>query len=99
MRRVVFFVLLVSGGLIAFPRLLWASPGGDAATPVQHGLEPLVLVGVAIILIVAKLSGELFERLGQPAVLGELIGGIIAGNLALIGFGGIEFLKNNEVIG
>jgi len=48
---------------------------------------------------VAKLGGEIFERLGQPAVLGELIGGIVVGNLALFGFTGAELLKNNEIIG
>ncbi len=41
----------------------------------------MVLVGVAVILIAAKLGGELLERLGQPAVLGELISGIVIGNL------------------
>jgi Kef-type K+ transport system membrane component KefB len=64
-----------------------------------HGLEPLVLIGIAVILIVAKLSGELFERIGQPGVLGELIAGIVVGNLALVGFNGAEFLKTNEIIG
>ena len=32
-----------------------------------------------VILLSAKLFGELAERLGQPAVLGELIGGVILG--------------------
>jgi Kef-type K+ transport system membrane component KefB len=64
-----------------------------------NGLEPMVLVGIAAMLVVAKLSGELLERAGQPAVLGELIGGIVVGNLALIGFNGAEFLKTNEIIG
>jgi Na+:H+ antiporter len=64
----------------------------------SHGLEPIVLLGVAAMLVVAKLSGELFERIGQPAVLGELLGGILVGNLALIGFNGAEFLKTNEII-
>lgn len=70
-------------------------PGGSAA---PHGLDPLVLAGIALILIVAKLGGELFERVGQPAVLGELIAGIVIGNLTLFGFGGLDFLKSNEVI-
>jgi Kef-type K+ transport system membrane component KefB len=65
----------------------------------SHGLEPMVLLGVAAMLVVAKLSGELFERAGQPAVLGELLGGILVGNLTLIGFNGAEFLKTNEIIG
>ena len=46
-----------------------------------HGLDPVVLAGVAVMLIIAKLGGELFERYRQPAVLGELIGGIFIGNL------------------
>jgi Kef-type K+ transport system membrane component KefB len=57
-----------------------------------------VLVGVAVILIVAKLGGELFERMKQPAVLGELIVGIIIGNLTLAGFTAAEPLKSNEII-
>ena len=65
----------------------------------SHGLEPMVLVGIAAMLAVAKLSGELFERAGQPPVLGELLGGIMVANLSLIGFNGAEFLKTNEIIG
>jgi Na+:H+ antiporter len=63
-----------------------------------HPLEPVVLVGVAAMLIVAKLCGELFERLKQPAVLGELIAGLLIGNLALIGVHAAEPLKTNAVI-
>src|SRR5215510_13568512 len=72
---------------------------GEAVGTSSHGLEPNVLVGIAAILVIAKLSGELFERIGQPAVLGELIGGIVVGNLAIIGFTGAAFLKTNEIIG
>jgi Kef-type K+ transport system membrane component KefB len=70
-----------------------AGQGGGA-----HGLDPLVLAGVAVILIVAKLGGELFERFKQPAVLGELVIGIVVGNLALLGFTAAEPLKSNEII-
>ncbi|MFL6193742.1 MAG: cation:proton antiporter [Thermoanaerobaculia bacterium] len=52
-----------------------------------------VLFGLVLILITAKLGGEVFERIGQPAVLGELIFGMVLGNLALFGFGGLEFLR------
>jgi Kef-type K+ transport system membrane component KefB len=68
--------------------------GGDV-----HGLQPMVLLGLACMLVVAKLGGEFFERLGQPAVLGELVGGIVIGNLVLFGFAGIEPLKTSTVIG
>jgi Kef-type K+ transport system membrane component KefB len=57
-----------------------------------------VLIGIAVMLILAKLFGELFERAGQPSVLGELMAGIVLGNLVLLGFTPIEPLKTNEVI-
>src|SRR5712691_5532217 len=63
-----------------------------------HGLDPIVLIGVAVMLVVAKLGGEIFERVGQPAVLGELIAGIVVGNLVIFGFTGAELLKTNEII-
>ena len=78
----------------------WASPaGGGAEGGAGHSLDPLVLAGLAVILLIAKLGGELFERMGQPAVLGELIGGILVGNLSLLGLTWAEPLKTNEVIG
>ena len=58
----------------------------------------MVLVGLAVMLIVAKLGGEVLERIGQPAVLGELIGGIIIGNLVIWGFTAAEPLKTNSII-
>src|SRR5688500_15184200 len=37
------------------------------------------LVALIAIFAAAKLFGELAERIGQPAVLGEMIGGIVVG--------------------
>jgi Kef-type K+ transport system membrane component KefB len=37
------------------------------------------LMALIAIFVAAKLFGELAGRLGQPAVLGELIGGLIPG--------------------
>src|SRR5712692_5370069 len=36
-------------------------------------------ITLAVILLAAKLGGELAERSGQPAVLGELIAGVLVG--------------------
>src|SRR5438105_279740 len=44
-----------------------------------------VLLALAAILAGAKLGGDLAERIGQPAVLGELVAGILLGNLDLVG--------------
>lgn len=52
---------------------------------------------MAILLIAAKVS-SLVERWGQPSVLGELLIGIILGNLTLVGLGVFEPVKDNSVI-
>ena len=57
------------------------------------------LIGLAIILAAAKLMGHLAERLGQPAVLGELVGGVLLGNLDLLGFQGFEQVVASPVVG
>ncbi len=81
--------------LAVCPTSAYAS--GDAGGG-GHALDPAVLIGVAAMLVVAKLAGELFERVGQPAVLGELLGGVLLGNLALAGFGAFEPLETNAII-
>lgn len=63
-----------------------------------HGLAPLVLLSIALMLLVAKLGGELFVKLGQPAVLGELVGGILLGSLSLFGVAWVEWLRADVVI-
>jgi Kef-type K+ transport system membrane component KefB len=70
--------------------------GGEGA---GHGLDPFVLAGLALIFVVAKVGGELFERMGQPAVLGELVAGMCVGALALAGVGGVETLRTHAVVG
>ena len=42
---------------------------------------------LVVMLVAAKVSGYLAQRLGQPAVLGELIGGVLVGK-SVLGLGG-----------
>lgn len=50
----------------------------------MHDLSiPNLFLALAIILVAAKLLGELAERFGQPAVLGELIAGVLLGSSLL----------------
>jgi Kef-type K+ transport system membrane component KefB len=53
---------------------------------------------MALVLGAGKLGGSLAARVGQPAVLGELIGGIALGNLGLLGFHAIEPLKHDAFL-
>ena len=64
----------------------------------SHGLDPGVLIGVAVMLVIAKIGGELFERIGQSSVLGELFAGILLGNLVIFGLTAAEPLKTNGTI-
>ncbi|HEV2802301.1 MAG TPA: cation:proton antiporter [Pyrinomonadaceae bacterium] len=88
--------------LLLSPLARTSGETGDAAHTsggAAHGLDPFVLAGIALVLVIAKLGGELFERFGQPAVLGELIGGMLVGNLFLFGITAVEPLKTDVVLG
>jgi len=64
--------------------------GDDPVTP--------VLLGLAVILAAAKLGGEVAVRLRQPAVLGELLVGVLLGNLGLTGFRALDFIKADPTV-
>src|SRR5579885_58419 len=49
-------------------------------------------------IVAAKIGGELVARAGQPPVLGELLMGIVLGNLGLFGFTALEPLRSNEFL-
>jgi Kef-type K+ transport system membrane component KefB len=53
---------------------------------------------LALILVAAKLGGELLGRMGQPPVLGELVMGVVLGNLGLVGFTLLDPLKTNSTV-
>ncbi|NCN99634.1 cation:proton antiporter [Candidatus Falkowbacteria bacterium] len=57
----------------------------------------LVFLWIAIILLIAKAS-SFIERFGQPPVLGEILIGVLLGNLSLLGFHWFEPLRGNEII-
>jgi Kef-type K+ transport system membrane component KefB len=57
-----------------------------------------VVGGLAVLLLAAKLGGELAIRIKQPAVLGELIAGIVLGNLPFGGAAPFHALAENETI-
>jgi Kef-type K+ transport system membrane component KefB len=42
-----------------------------------------LLVALAAVILATKLLGEIAQRLGQPAVLGELLAGVLLGGSAL----------------
>jgi Na+:H+ antiporter len=60
-----------------------------------HDVISPLLLALAVVLAAAALGGWLAERIRQPSVLGELIAGIVIGNLGLVGLHGLEGMKAN----
>jgi Kef-type K+ transport system membrane component KefB len=58
-----------------------------------HAVSP-VLLGLALVLVAAKVGQEVAARLRLPTVVGELVAGIVLGNLAALGLGDPDFLHN-----
>jgi len=74
----------------------WGTEG--ASVPV-HG-DPLAtpLLALACILLASKVGGDLAMRLGQAAVLGELLGGVLLGNLDLLGVSAFEWIAADPTV-
>lgn len=79
-RRSTLLIITLAG--LALYELAMAAGGDDSS----HGGSVLnLLLELIVILLAAKLGGDLFERISQPAVLGELIIGMLIGNAQLVG--------------
>ncbi|MFH1789616.1 MAG: cation:proton antiporter [bacterium] len=95
-KRVLFFLLLL--GAVIAPTVLAGESNSEVAQSAGHGSETAVtFLWIAVILIAAKIS-SLIEKIGQPSVLGELVIGVILGNLALLGIGLFDPIKTNHII-
>jgi Kef-type K+ transport system membrane component KefB len=70
-----------------------ASGGAGQADPVAA-----LALWLVVILLSAKLGGDVAVRIGQPAVLGELVVGVVIGNLALAGLSGFEPIKTDPFV-
>ena len=63
-------------------------------------MDPIagLILSLALILVAAKVGGHFATRAGQPAVLGELVAGVLIGNLTFVGFSGLDYLKTDESV-
>ncbi len=90
-----FFLFLGISLVYAGYNLAYASSEGGSG----HGGPILdVLLELVVILLAAKLGGDLFERFHQPAVLGELVIGMLIGNLHLIGIDVFTAFQDNMTL-
>jgi len=70
------------------------------ASEVSPHVDPAaaVVLWLAVILLAALFGGDLAARVGQPAVLGELLVGVVLGNLSLIGVPWLEPIKTDTYV-
>ncbi|TAN00774.1 MAG: potassium transporter [Rhizobiaceae bacterium] len=52
---------------------------GEAGSGIGGSREGIFVAEIVLLLVVGRGLGELLERIGQPAVMGQLIGGILLG--------------------
>jgi Kef-type K+ transport system membrane component KefB len=73
---------------------------GQTHAPEASHADPVTAVAfaLAIVLVAAKLAGHVAIRLGQPAVLGELIAGVALGSLDIAGIGWFSAIETNEMV-
>lgn len=89
-------IIYVFFALIAFAYASVVHATGGEAEVAAHSAATTFL-WIAVILFLARLS-NLVEKLGQPSVLGELLIGVLIGNLALLGIDWFEPIKKDSII-
>jgi Kef-type K+ transport system membrane component KefB len=57
-----------------------------------------VLIALVTIFIASKIGAVFADKINQPVVLGELLAGIVAGNLSLASIKLLDFIKHNQAI-
>lgn len=80
----------------------FANAAGSAALTGEgaghSSLVTPVLLSLVIVLMLAKLGGDIAIRLKQPEVLGELVMGVALGSLGLVGIDYFEYLKHDQAL-
>lgn len=97
-RRVGKKSLCLCGALLALGGVAGAALAAPSGGGAAHALDPFVLLAFGLMLLAAKLGGELFTKFDQPAVLGELLAGMAVGALSLAGVGWVEAVRNDAVV-
>jgi Kef-type K+ transport system membrane component KefB/nucleotide-binding universal stress UspA family protein len=108
------YAVITLGGMALLQLVLSAGRGLSAPEPEAagnsalepaggHGAEHVIwklLLGAAVIIVVARLVGALFQKLNQPQVVGEIVAGIVLGPslLGAVWPEATSFLFSDEVL-
>lgn len=88
MKKYIWHILI---GALVTPLAVLANSSVDGTSgPASN--YPLLFFFIAILVLLAKVGGAI-KKWGQPPVLGELLIGVILGNLGLLGFHLVDELK------
>lgn len=85
------FLVLTAGFFPVYALANQEAGGGHAAAIAE------TFLWMAVLFLVSKL-GALTEKVGQPAVLGEIVMGVILGNLTLLGIHTFDPMATNEYL-
>src|SRR5215475_14308247 len=66
-------------GVALFAALLWSSAALAAQGKESGPSEALFVAQIVLLLLLGRLLGEAMQRIGQPAVMGQLLAGILLG--------------------
>jgi Na+:H+ antiporter len=94
-----FIAFILSLSAFALLETTTLGAASDAPSASAHG-DPIasLILSLALILVVAKVGGHYATVIGQPPVLGELLAGVLIGNLTLVGVPGLESLATNAAV-
>jgi len=84
--------------IVLFAVCTFAHASESKTTTSTEEIIPITFLWIVVILVGTKLLASACERIGQPAVLGELVAGVIFGNLTILGIYIFEPLRDNYFI-
>jgi len=70
---------IVGIAVVAFLTATAATPAGAADGIPTGNSEAIFIAELGLLLLVGRLMGEAAQRIGQPAVMGQLVGGLLLG--------------------
>ena len=91
------FTSIIAATLVPMVAFANSVAGTETGTQNHTELFAITFLFLAILLIAAR-CGAIVEKIGQPAVLGEIVIGVILGNLGLLGIHWLEPIVSNELI-
>ena len=76
---ILFPILIFAAAILFLPHLAAAAADPASGAAQSAGSEAIFIAELGLLLLVGRAAGEAAQRIGQPAVMGQLVGGLILG--------------------